>query len=297
MITRYGILAKVIETGSFSKTAEELGYSQPAVSQAVKGIESELHTVLIQRNREGLTLTKDGESYLPYIRAIVTAEENLDRKRDEMDGLEEQTIRIGTFTSVSRNLLPPLMASFHQKHPSVQFELRQGEYDNIHEWLLSGLIDFGFTRAGIYPDLHTEVICRDTMVAVLPPHHRLCRRKTVSLQDLAEEPFILLDEGKNSIPLKAFAEYGLSPRIAYKVYDDYSIMAMVKQNMGVSMLYRMVTAGFEKDAEVREIREPVGRLIAMVCRNPETTGIAAKAFMEYIREEVPGVLGKLGIKV
>ena len=74
------------------------------------------------------------------------------------------------------------------------------------------------------------------MLAVLPMGHRLCRKESVYLKDLCDDPFILLDEGKNSVPLDAFHQYDLQPSIAYKVYDDYSILAMVKQNMGISMM-------------------------------------------------------------
>ena len=66
MISRYEIFCKVIENGSFTKTAEELGYSQSAVSQAVRTLEQETETVLIDRKKDGIGLTADGEQYLPY---------------------------------------------------------------------------------------------------------------------------------------------------------------------------------------------------------------------------------------
>lgn len=106
MISRYGIFVKVIEAGGFTKAAEELGYSQSAVSQTVHALEKELGTTLVVRAREGISLTRDGESYYPYIQAISSAEQNLKQHHLDLMGLEDTTIRIGTFTSVSRNLLP-----------------------------------------------------------------------------------------------------------------------------------------------------------------------------------------------
>ena len=133
MSSRYKIFMKVLECRSFSIASKEIGYSQSAVSQAMKSLDEELQTTLFKRNREGIQLTKDGEDYLPYIRSISQAEDLLYKKMCEKNGLEDEVIRIGTFTSVSRNLLPKLLSDFHALYPGIHYELRQGEYDNIHE--------------------------------------------------------------------------------------------------------------------------------------------------------------------
>lgn len=125
MISKYGIFCKVIEMGSFTRVAEELGYSQSAVSQTIKAIEQEAGMTLIERKKDGIRLTADGAQYLPYMQAIYAAEQALAQKQGEMQGLYNSTIRIGTFTSVSRTLLPPLMKEFRTKYPTVNFILRQ----------------------------------------------------------------------------------------------------------------------------------------------------------------------------
>ena len=296
MISRYGIFAKVMEAGSFTKAAEELGYSQSAVSQTIQSLEKELGTVLLVRAREGISLTRDGESYYPYIQAVYSAEKNLEKHHKEMSGLEEQTIRIGTFTSVSRNLLPSLMNSFHTVYPGVRFELRQGEYDNIHDWINTGEIDFGFIKPEGYDDIEAETIYHDTMSAVIPKNHPLASLEELSLKQLADEPFILLDEGKNSVPLQAFEKEGLHPDIAYKVYDDYSILAMVRQGLGVSVLYRLVTAGFENDVVLRPVREPLERTIAVAYKNADTLSVGTRRFLAWIHAELPQLLKNMGIE-
>lgn len=297
MTSRYRIFAEVCDNGSFSKAAEKNGYSQSAVSQSVHALEEELGSVLLVRKREGLSLTEDGRAYMPYIRSIVSAEEQLEKKKQEMNGLVDATIRIGTFTSVSRNLLPVLMASFRKLYPQTHFELRQGEYDNIHAWIMNGEVDFGFINPEGFDDLDAQVIYHDSMTAVLPDDSPLAEKKVVSLKDLTEEPFILLDEGKNSVPLEAFERYGLKPEIAYKVYDDYSILAMIRQGMGVSVLYSLVTAGFEKDLVIRPVKETIERPIALACRNRKTMPVGAGRFYDYVRKETPAVLRKIGIRV
>ena len=98
MISRYQVLCKAIERGNFTRAAEELGYSQSAVSQNIKALEEELGVVLVERKKDGISLTTDGEQFYPYIQAICTAELALQKKQQELKGLENSTIRIGTFT-------------------------------------------------------------------------------------------------------------------------------------------------------------------------------------------------------
>src|SRR5690625_2968841 len=126
----YDAFIKIIETGSFTKAAEELGYTQSAMSQMVHSLEKELSTTLILRSRKGVTLTPDGKEFLPYIRNIGNSHLELIEKHNEMQGLQSGLIRIGTFSSVSCNWLPGLMKDFKEEYQEVYFELNHGENTN-----------------------------------------------------------------------------------------------------------------------------------------------------------------------
>ncbi len=285
MISKYGIFCKVIEMGSFTRVAEELGYSQSAVSQTIKTIEQEAGMTLIERKKDGIRLTADGAQYLPYMQAIYAAEQALAQKQGEMQGLYNSTIRIGTFTSVSRTLLPPLMKEFRTKYPTVNFILRQGEYTSIANWVQEGSVDFGFVHAGAVEGLATEFLYADEMMAVLPPGHALAKKRLVKLDELAEESYILLDEGKYSVAMHAFLQAGISPKVAYEVYDDYTILAMVRQGLGVSMMYEKVLQGFEHGLEVRKIDSAPKRSVALAYRNWDTMSYASRRFVEFIHKK------------
>ncbi len=285
MISKYGIFCRVIECGSFSRAAESLGYTQSAVSQTVKLLERELGTTLISRKKGGITLTEDGVQYLPYIKGICSAEQALVQKEKEMKGLANSTIRIGTFTSVSRNMLPQKMKQFKEMYPGVSFVLRQGEYTSIVQWLKEGSIDFGFVNRDSVSGIDVRILYQDEMAAVLPAGHPLAAESEVSLRQLAREPFILLDEGNRSVMLDAFEKYGLKPRIEYEVYDDYSILAMVKQGLGVTALYSLVLKGFEQGVEIRPIRERPVRTVSLAWLNQETMPLAARRFVSFLLSE------------
>ena len=148
MASRYQIVCMVVDRGSLKGAADELGYTQSAVSQAVKALERELGTTLIERGKQGVSLTRDGKQYLPYLRQIVTAEAELEGKRQELLGLSSTDIRIATFTNVSRTVLPRVIRDFGTLHPGVRFTLKQGDYTRNAQWVHDGVVDFCFTAHG-----------------------------------------------------------------------------------------------------------------------------------------------------
>lgn len=282
MISKYEIFCKVIELGSFTKAAENLGYSQSSVSQIVKNLENELGAVLIERKKDGITLTRDGEAFYPYIESILSAECALSEKKRELNGLTNSIITIGTFTGISRTILPALMKQFQDLYPTVSFVLQQGEYTSIAEWIKNGTVDFGFVNENAVLNVETKPLYEEQMMAVASTDHYFANKKAVSLSEIAKEPFILLDEGEYSVPLKAFSEYSLTPNINYKVYDDYTILAMVRQKLGVSMIYERVLQGFEQGLAIRPIKEHPGRTIALAYKNLKTMSHSAGKFAEFI---------------
>ena len=296
MNSKYWVFCEVIEHGSFTAAAQQLGYSQSAVSQMVKAIETELDTVLIERRKDGIRLTRDGREFLPYFQAIRNAEEAYEHKKLEHKGLENTTINIGAFTSVSRNLLPPLMARFKEQYPTVNFVIKQGDYNTIPAWIAEGSVDFGFTnmdtRAYKEAGLKGTPLYKDELMAVVPKRHPLSRKRSVSLSDLQHESFILMDEGLNNLTLKAFEEQGLTLNPAYTIYDDYTIIAMIRQGLGVSMLYNLVVKDLVHDLPILTVKEHPSRTLGIIWKDQEAVPLAARRFARFILEDysqyVPG---------
>lgn len=282
MLSKYDIFCKVVEHGGFTRAAHAIQYSQSAVSQTVKNLEQELGLTLLTRGKEGIHLTPDGEAIFPYIQAIANAEDALARRQKEMQGLKGSVVRIGTFTSVSRTLLPGWMWQFKREHPGIRFVLEQGEYTTISEWVQNGAVDFGFVNMDAAPEMEGKLLYTDKMCAVMPPDHPLTQKQSVHLADLAESALILLDEGEFNVPMRAFDNIGLVPQIEYEVYDDYTIIAMVEKKLGVSIMYERVLAGYASKVATRPIDEDLSRRVGIVWNNWETMPIAARRFVEFI---------------
>lgn len=286
MISRYEIFCRVIETGSFTRAAEGLGYSQSSISQTVKNLENELGTVLIERKKDGISLTSDGRFFYPYIESIFAAERALEEKRRELNGLTNSVITIGTFTGISRTILPSLMKSFQDIYPSVSFVLQQGEYTGITEWIQSGRVDFGFINSDAVRGVEVLPLYDEQMLVVAPEKHPFATRESIPLSEIADEPFILLDEGAQSVPLAAFSQSGLTPNISYKVTDDYTILEMVRQRLGVSMIYERVLRGFGQGLTIRKIDEQPKRTIALAYKNRDSLPLSSTRFINFILKNI-----------
>lgn len=107
----------------------------------------------------------------------------------------------------------------------------------------------------------------------------------MTLADLASEPFVLLDEGEQSLVLDAFAAHGLSPHVTSEVTDDYTIMAMVEEGLGVSMLYRRTVEGMRTDIRVRPIVH-ASRDVVAAWRSWDTMPIATRHFIDYMSSHI-----------
>lgn len=278
----YYAFIKAIETGSFTKAAEELGYTQSAISQMVQSLEEELSTTLILRSRTGITLTPDGEEFLPFIKNICNSHRELLEKKKEMEGLQSGLIRIGTFSSVSCNWLPGLMKDFKKQYPSVHFELHQGGYTSISSWIKEGTVDFGFVNPEAVSKLTTIPLQEDEMLAVLPKEHPLSTHDIVSLKDLTKEPYILLDEVGLSEPLTVFQQNNFEPNIQFRVYDDYAIMSMIEKGLGISILPKLVLSRCSYNIVTKAISPPVVRTISLAYKDKKVLPIASRYFIDFI---------------
>ena len=288
-MNRYDVFVKVLDVGSFSRAADELGYTQSAVSQMIKSLEEEFATALLIRSRHGLTLTANGEELVPYIRSICEAHRKLEEKQKEMQGLGGGIIRIGTIASVSCTWLPGLMQDFKVKYPDVQFYLQQqNTYTGVAKQIREGSVDFGFVNTAVAVGLHTIPLAEDEMMAVLPRKHPLARKKVVHLDQLIREPFILLEDGQYNEMLLFFGTQKQKANIQYRVFDDYTIMAMIEKNIGVSILSALILRRRGYDVTVRPLTPTLFRQIGVAYRENLPLSLAARYFLDYLVERHQG---------
>jgi DNA-binding transcriptional LysR family regulator len=277
-------LQKVVEYRNMTKAAEDFGCSQSAMSQMIAALEAELGLKLLTRGKGGAELTSEGKELYPFIEETVFRFRASLEKAAEIRGLSSGVIRMGTLASISANWLPPLIRRFEAQYPGIEFVIHQGDYTSIQDWIRTGAVDFGFVSPDAVSGMETEELGRGEFKAVLPADHPLASGRSVQIESLADEPFILLEEGHYYEPLEAFRRAGVKPRIKYTIHDDYAIMAMVEEGLGVSILADLILKRAYYRVRALPLEPPVFRRIALGYRKKSALPAAARRFIELLRE-------------
>ncbi len=275
---KYEVLEKTVELSSLTKAAQELGLTQSGVSHMLAAIEAELQLPLLKRTRTGARLTPEGEQMMPYIHEIVQQEKLLRQAAAALHTLVTGKIRIGTFTSVATHWLPAMMMQFQQAYPQVDFQLFNGDYHDIDTWLGAGSVDLAFTALPARPGCSCVPLYEDALAAVLPEGHPLAAGPVCPVEELAKEPFISLLESSNHDVRRAFSAVRVKPNIRFETKDDYAVIAMVRQGLGVSIMPSLLLRGNTDGVEIRTIDPPASRTIALAAA---TDAPAATRFAEF----------------
>ena len=281
-VLKYMAFIKTVETGSFTKAAEKLNYSQSGVSRMIHDLEKEWNLTLLERNRSGVKLTSEGFRILPYAKSLCEEYRKLQMQVDDLHGLQSGIIRIGTISSIATHWLPNIIKAFQKDYPGIDYELLLGDYTEIEEWIREGRVDCGFTRTPTCPDFDTEFLEQDRLLAIFPKNHPLTKLDKVPLAALCEEPFMLLEKGAKAEISEVFERNGLTPRVHFTTWDDYAVMAMVESGLGISMLPELILKRMQYKIVAKELDVPAKRNIVVALRDRKTASLAVKRFLEYL---------------
>lgn len=282
-IQKYLSFVKTVEYGSFTKAAEILNYSQSGISRMIGDLEKDWKVVLLERGKGGVKLTSDGLTLLPYARSLVAEYEKLQMQVDELNGLQSGLIRIGTFSSVATHWLPNIIKEFQKDYPHIDYELLLGDYAEIEEWVIEGRVDCGFLKLPTRPDFETIFLEEDKLLAVIPEDHPLADCEQFPIAALCDGPFILLEKGENSEVSEIFRRCGLTPKVHFTTWDDFSIMSMVESGLGVGILPQLILRRTPYRILTKELDVPAYRSIVLAMRSKKTASLAVKRFIEYLQ--------------
>ena len=282
-IQKYFAFIKTVEYGSFTKAAEALSYSQSGISRMINDLEKEWKISLLERDRSGVRLTSDGLKLLPYAKNVCIEYQKLQLQIDELNGLESGLIRIGTFSSVATHWLPKIIKEFQKDFPHIEYELLLGDYTEIEEWIVDGRVDFGFLRLPTRPNLQTQFLEQDKLLAILPVNHPRADCELFPVKALCEDPFILLEKGVNAEISAIFEHNHLVPRIHFTTWDDYAIMSMVESGLGISILPELILRRIPYRIISKELDVPAHRTIGIAYRDKKNLSLATKKFIDYLQ--------------
>src|SRR5918997_3323226 len=184
------VLVTVADTGGFSPAAERLSMSQPGVSRAVAALEAQLGTPLLLRRGGRVAPTPAGKRVLLHAREMLARAEAIRQEAAAGSGDAIGRVRLGSFASVSAQLLPGILATLRQRHPGVEVTLFEGHDEEVLGWIRDRAVDVGVVSRAV-PDLELRPLARDQLMAVLPADHPLAAHPETTLEALADEPFVL----------------------------------------------------------------------------------------------------------
>jgi DNA-binding transcriptional LysR family regulator len=230
----------VAEEGSFTAAAAQLRIAQQSLSQQIALIERRLGATLFERGPRGVTLTAVGAALLPEARAaLVAADRVFDVARRIVTG-QRLSLRVGFLSSVANHLLPPVVRGLGEQAPEVAIDTEELPIAQLVTRLRDGTLDAGLSRPPLIDDLVTEEIMREPVAAVLPTGHRLAGAESLTLADLADQPWVLT--GRATWPPwhrkydADFAAAGYQPRVVQRGTSPQNLLALVAAGVGVTRL-------------------------------------------------------------
>jgi len=240
--TQLAAFAAVAESGSVIAGAEKLLVSQPAVSRHLKQLERSLGHRLFARHPKGVRLTEAGELLQDYARRIFALSDDAESAIADLDALRRGRLRIGATPTLAAHFLPDLLVRFRRRFPAIRMELRTGHTSDLELLLLDGRLDLALTESpGAAPGIASSIFLHDDLIAIAPSRHPLRRKRSVTLQNFAREPFIAreVDTAIPSFVQRALEKHGLSLTPTLTLASTEAIKHAVAAGLGVAIVSRL----------------------------------------------------------
>jgi DNA-binding transcriptional LysR family regulator len=231
--------AAVADAGSLAAAAKLLHVSQPSVSAAVAVLEETLGIDLFLRHHaQGVSLAPNGRELLASARAILASVEDFEAVALAATREPAGLLRVGCYPTLAAVLMPAIIGRLAQHYPRIRVQMIEGTEDELLPRLERGEIEQALLFGEKLPDTVKRIVIEKcSPYVLLPKAHRLARKKCISLRDLEDQPFILMDTpaGREYF-LRMFKDAGISPQIAHRSPSFEVIRGMVGQGLGYSVL-------------------------------------------------------------
>lgn len=282
-LQKYTALLKTVELGSFSLAAEQMGYTQPAVSRMIADLEEEWNVELLRRSRAGLEPSGVCQQLLPILRAIQADCDALRFTIAEIHGAHAGLVRVGTFTSVADMWIPNLLKTFHALYPNIEFDLTtMDSYAEIESSIRHGKVDCGFVRLPTISDLQVHFLMRDELVAVLPPDHPLADEPVFPVAQLEGVPFIRLRE-KTDYEVSHFLDcIPYMPKVCYEVSNDHTVLSMVECGLGITITHSLIANNPRYNVICKRFDVGQHRDIAIATAKNVRVASTTKLFVDHV---------------
>ncbi|MFJ8512194.1 LysR family transcriptional regulator [Lysinibacillus xylanilyticus] len=286
-LVKYEILNKVAEVASFTKAADALGLTQSAVSHAVSSLEKEFGFALIHRSRAGVTLTSEGDTMLRAMRHVLDAQELLQQEAAHILGVTRGKVRIGVISSISSNWMPEIVRIMDNQFPGIQVELREGDYYEIEQWLLSGEVDAGFLNGQKSNQFQYTELQQDPLLCIVSDKSPLYDKAEIDIVELEDMPFIMTSyKGTNDVKV-LLEQYHVKPNIRFELSEEVGIISMIAHQLGISILPKLVINNLPPTIKAIPLKQGGYRTIGLAMKHQASpvTEKFAEILSSWLKEQ------------
>ncbi len=284
------VFLMVAKEGSFSRAAERLYRTQPAVSLTIRKLENSLEQPLFVRGARPVRLTDAGTLLKEYAERLLNLRDEVKKGLMELDGLKRGELSLGVNESSIHALLPAL-AKYREAHPGVQVRLHRMFSRDIPHEVVNYRLDLG--AVSFVPrdaQLQSTEILKDELTLVVPPKHWLAKRKEVEIEELGKEAFIahIVESPFRRRVIELFARHRTVLHMPMEMPTIESIKRFVQMGMGVAIVPRMCVTwelerGWLKEVKIRQLSIP--RHLYLISRRGARLPQAATEFMRILKED------------
>jgi DNA-binding transcriptional LysR family regulator len=290
---------QVVEHRSFTKAADELYITQPAVSHQIRSLEDELSEPLLERTRPHLRLTYAGEVFYSYVLRILSLKEEATAAVKDLAGGEHGRVTIAAIGTSAIYVLPDFLYQFRQSHPHIHVVLRTMGGEEIREMVLADQIDLGIVGSHINTsNLQTISLFEDQIRPLVHPMHPYAQAGRAELAQLAKEPFIQFGswEGWRNYVRSIFAQIGIIPEEQFQVDSIDAVKRLVERGLGFTIApivaaQNEINAGTLMPLELTDI-PPISREILLIHRPDKYLARSIQLFINEIQDALRQQVGR-----
>jgi DNA-binding transcriptional LysR family regulator len=287
------IFHTVARLRSFSRAAEELGISQPAVSIQVRELEKAMGCALVHRMRRGLQLTDAGETVFSYTRRIFALAEEMESAVQEIRGLRSGRLTIGSSTTPGEYILPWVIGQFRRRYPGIEVSLSISNTQSVVDSIQRRELDMGMAGAPVsMQGLVSFPYVSDEIVVIAAPGHPLAARNSPSLKELEGQDFILREPGSatRGTAESCLKDCGVSIRVVMELGSNEAVKRAVAAGLGLGMVSKFSVTPDVKASLIKVL--PVSgwrcqRPLTVFYRDDKHLPAAQQAFISFLQKERP----------
>ena len=286
-MNKYDVILDVCKTGSFSKTAHNLNYSQSAISQTIRSFESEMGFPIFKRTNTGVQLIPAAQEVIDSLAVINAEQDHLKRISDTITNAESGVVRLGLFLSFSITYLPKLIKEFQEKYPRIDFQIFTGNQKEIHDLLEQGSIDIAITSEQSVLEFDYSKIIKDEFVIALPPDHPLADYPSISVYDLNNIEYILSGEKFRYEIGSIFENANVHPHYSLDLYDEMVALRFIEAGFGISVFSKFFLSSIPNHADVaiRPFKEHYYRYLVLATNKSHFISASSKLFLAFLETQ------------